>query len=32
MGSDGAYIAGPGCDMVTLLGVPDIKQLLTRLG
>jgi len=31
MGSDGAYIAGPGHEMVTGLGVPDIKQLLTKL-
>jgi len=30
-GSDGAYNAGPGYDMVTGLGVPDIKQLFTRL-
>lgn len=30
-GSDGAYTAGPGYDMVTGLGVPDIRQLLTRL-
>ena len=30
-GSDGAYHAGPGYDMVTGLGVPDIRQLLTRL-
>ena len=30
-GSDGAYNAGPGYDMVTGLGVPDIRQLLTKL-
>jgi len=32
MGSDGTYyIAGPGYDMITRSGVPDIKQPLTKL-
>lgn len=31
-GTNGAYTAGSGYDMVTGLGVPNIKQLLTKLG
>jgi kumamolisin len=30
-GSNGAYHAGPGYDLVTGLGVPDMKQLVTKL-
>lgn len=30
-GSNGAYTAGPGFDMVTGIGVPDIKNLLQAL-
>ena len=30
-GSNGAYHAGPGYDLVTGLGVPDMKQLVTNL-
>jgi kumamolisin len=30
-GSNGAYHAGPGYDMVTGLGVPDVKQLVAKL-
>ncbi len=31
-GSNGAFNAGPGYDMVTGLGVPNVKQLVTTLG
>jgi kumamolisin len=30
-GSNGAYHAGPGYDLVTGLGVPDMKQLVNKL-
>jgi kumamolisin len=30
-GSNGAYQAGPGYDLVTGLGVPDLQQLITKL-
>jgi kumamolisin len=31
-GSNGAYQCGPGYDLVTGIGAPDLKQLLTKLG
>jgi kumamolisin len=31
-GSNGAYHAGPGHDLVTGLGVPNMKQLVSKLG
>jgi kumamolisin len=31
-GSNGVFNAGPGYDMVTGLGVPNVKQLVTTLG
>jgi kumamolisin len=30
-GSNGAYHATPGYDLVTRLGAPDIKQLVAKL-
>ncbi|WP_198924780.1 hypothetical protein, partial [Nitrospirillum viridazoti] len=30
-GSNGAYSAGPGYDLVTGLGVPNVAQLVSRL-
>lgn len=30
-GSNGAYKAGPGYDMVTGIGVPDVKELIDKL-
>jgi kumamolisin len=30
-GSNGAYHAGPGYDMVTGIGVPSIKNLIAKL-
>jgi kumamolisin len=31
-GSNGAFSAGPGYDMVTGLGVPNVKELVATLG
>jgi kumamolisin len=30
-GSNGAYSCGPGCDLVTGIGSPDLKQLVAKL-
>ena len=31
IGSNGAFSAGPGYDMVTGIGVPNVKQLINQL-
>jgi kumamolisin len=31
-GSNGSYSCGPGCDLVTGIGTPDLKQLVAKLG
>ena len=32
IGSNGAYHCGPHYDLVTGIGTPDVKQLVTKLG